>query len=180
MQLKISILSSIFMVASCTQSVAAFTAPAFIASSAGSASSIAALSRPSALRMALIDNDSFPRDPKNERSLSDGTYPKQMGVSNVFARDLPEDIEEKVMSMIFSFDEGSKVKKHSHIGSGSYFVTSGSLKVTTNTESKTYEKGDFVIVPKDEEYALEEVGGGAEVFYIYWKPECPAWRPYGL
>ena len=176
MQFKISILSSIFMVASCTQSVAAFTTtPAFVATSAGTASSIKALARHPALRMALIDNDTFPRDPKNERSLSDGTYPKEMGVSNVFARELPEDIEEKSMSMMFSFDEGSKVKKHSHVGSGSYFVTSGSLKVTTNTESKIYEKGDFVIVPKDEEYELEEVGGGAEIFYTYWQTECPTW-----
>lgn len=127
--------------------------------------------------MALIDNESIRKEPDEGQSLADGTFPKSMGVSEVFTVELPKDMTDVTLPLMFSFDEGSKVKRHSHPKSGSYFVTSGSLKVTTPTECKTYEKGDFVIVPEHVEYDLEAVGGGAEVFYVYYEPEMPLGMP---
>lgn len=100
-----------------------------------------------------------------------------MGVSEVFTVGLPKDTTDATLPLMFSFDEGSKVKRHSHPKRGSYFVTSGGLKVVTPTECKTYEKGDFVIVPENVEYDLEAVGGGAEVLYIYYEPEMPLSMP---
>ena len=70
-----------------------------------------------------------------------------MFVTEVFSVNFSKDMEEAAMSMIFSFDKGNKVKKYSHPASGKYFLTRGSLKVTTNTESKTYKKGDFFHCP---------------------------------
>ena len=84
---------------------------------------------------------------RNHCLLSISTYPKRMFVTEVFSMNFSKDMEEAAMSMIFSFDKGNKVKKYSHPASGKYFLTRGSLKVTTNTKSKTYKKGDFFHCP---------------------------------
>lgn len=98
-----------------------------------------------------------------------------MGVSEVYGVNLPEDIKAALMTVVFSFDEGSKVKKHNHPTSGTHFVTKGTLKASTNTESKTHEKGDFVIVPGEEECEIEAVRCDSDAVHIYWDPECPRW-----
>ena len=118
MQLEISILSSIFMVTSSTQSVATFMAPSAFLGGV-TRTSFAPSAQP--IQMALFDTDTFPREGNDMKSLSISTYPKRMGVSEVFSVNLPKDMEEAAMSVIFSFDKGSKVKKHSHPASGKYF-----------------------------------------------------------
>ena len=183
MQFKRLFVIYLFAVASNTQAVAAFTTQSILwgavakTTSYSAPSNISAVSQP--LRMALIDSDSIVMSSDHKKSFSDSIYPKEMGVTDVYGiNNLPEDVQEKTMT--FSFDKGSKVKKHSHPASGSYFVTKGSLKVTTSTESKTYKKGDFVVVPGEEEYELEEGGEGCEAFYVYWRPVCPTWGTYNI
>ena len=105
-------------------------------------------------------------------TLSDGTVPSEMGVTGAFNVELPEEIMGEIR--IFALAEGDKVKNHSHPGSGQYFVTNGSVKVTANAETKTYGKGDLFIVPKDVDYEVEDAGeGDAGIFYVYWAAERP-------
>ena len=113
--------------------------------------------------------------------LSDGINPKAMGVTIVKEITYPQDIAESksvpkiTEPKIFAFKGSSKVEKHSHPGSGQYFVTDGKITVTTDSEKKTYEKGDMFIIPKDVEYELEhlEEEGEATIFYVYWSAERP-------
>ena len=104
-------------------------------------------------------------------ALSDGIVPKEMGVTEVFSVDLPSEIGGE--TKIFALGEGAKVKKHAHPGSGQYFVTNGCVKVSTDAETKTYGKGDIVIVPDGVEYELEAGEGDATIFYVYWSAESP-------
>jgi quercetin dioxygenase-like cupin family protein len=110
--------------------------------------------------------------------LSDGINPKAMGVARVKEIAYPQDIAERKLTpkitepKIFEFNGKSKIDKHSHPGSGQYFVTNGKITVSTADEKKTYEKGDMFIVPKDLEYDLEnEEEEDVSIFYVYWSPE---------
>jgi quercetin dioxygenase-like cupin family protein len=110
--------------------------------------------------------------------LSDGINPKAMGVARVKEIAYPQDIAERKLKpkiaepKIFEFNGKSKIDRHSHPGSGQYFVTDGKITVNTADEKKTYEKGDMFIIPKDLEYDLEnEEEGEVNIFYVYWSPE---------
>jgi len=112
--------------------------------------------------------------------LSDGINPMAMGVARVKEIAYPQDIAESKLKpkitepKIFEFNGKSKIDRHSHPGSGQYFVTDGKITVNTADEKKTYEKGDMFIIPKDLEYDLEnEEEGDASMFYVYWAGERP-------
>ena len=100
----------------------------------------------------------------------DGSDPSAMGVSLVYDLTMPRELEEKAENKYFIFEEGAKVPRHAHHEGGSslYVVQSGALKVTTETYTKTYRRGDMFIVPSGVEYELEAVISGGVGYMWYW------------